>query len=127
MEKIIELAEKEKFRKLLGIEVVKIDRGYAKVKLEITKEMTNIYNFTHGGVIFSLADEAFELSGNSRGNVEYGLNVNISYSKSSMPGDVLYAESKIFSESKKIALYQIRISNQNDETIATCQAISYKK
>ncbi len=127
MEKLKELAEKEKFRKYLGIETVRLERGYAKVKLEITEDMTNIYNFTHGGVVFSLADEAFELACNSRGNIEYGLNVNISYFKASNPGDTLFAEAKFLSESRKVAVYEIKIFNHNNETLATCQALSYKK
>ena len=127
MEKLKELADKEKFRKYLGIETVKLERGYAKVKLKITEDMTNIYNFTHGGVVFSLADEAFELACNSRGNIEYGLNVNISYFKASNPGDTLFAEAKFLSESRKVAVYEIKIFNHNNETLATCQALSYKK
>ncbi len=125
--RLLELAEKEKFRKFLGIEIVKIDRGYSLVKLKITKDMTNIYDFTHGGVIFSLADEAFELACNSRGYIEYGLNVNISYNKSSKIGDTIYAEAKFVSESKKIAVYNISIFNEENDLLATCQAMSYKK
>ena len=126
-EKVKKLAEKESYRKFLGLEVIEIKKGYAKVALKITEDMTNIYNFTHGGIIFSLADEAFELACNSRGYVEYGLNVNISYNKSSNPGEILYAEAKFISESKKIATYHILIFNENKEIIASCQALSYKK
>ncbi len=121
------LVEKEKFRKFLGIEVVKIENGYALVKLKVKDNFTNIYNFTHGGVIFSLADEAFELACNSRGFIEYGLNVNISYQKSSNIGDTIFAEAKFVSESRKVAIYQIKIYNDKNEILATCQAMSYKK
>ena len=121
------LVEKEKFRKFLGIEIVKIEKGYALVKLKVKDNFTNIYNFTHGGVIFSLADEAFELACNSRGFIEYGLNVNISYQKSSNIGDTIFAEAKFVSESRKVAIYQIKIYNDKNEILATCQAMSYKK
>ncbi len=121
------LVEKEKFRKFLGIEIVKIEKGYALVKLKIKDNFTNIYNFTHGGVIFSLADEAFELACNSRGFIEYGLNVNISYQKSSNIGDTIFAEARFVSESRKVAIYQIKIYNNKNEILATCQAMSYKK
>ncbi len=121
------LAEKEEFRKYLDIEIIEIKEGFAKVSLKISNKMTNIYNFTHGGVIFSLADEAFELACNSRDFVEYGLNVTISYNKASKIGDTLFAEAKFVSESRKIAIYNITIYNQNNEIVATCQALSYKK
>jgi len=127
MEKLKELVEREKFRKFLGIEIVEIKNGYAKVKLEIKENMTNIYDFTHGGLIFTLADEAFEIACNSRGYIEYGLNVTISYTKASNPGDTLFAEARFISESKKIATYHIKITNQNNEIIAMCQAMAYKK
>jgi len=127
IKKLKDLAEKERFRKFLGIEIVKVEKGYSKVKLKITENMTNIYSFTHGGVVFALADEAFELACNSRGYIEYGLNVNISYVKASNVGDTIFAEAKFVSESKKIAIYHIRIFNEKDETLATCQAMAYKK
>ncbi len=121
------LANKEKFRKFLGIEIVSIGKGYAKVKLKITAEMTNIYDFTHGGVIFALADEAFELACNSRNYVEFGLNVSISYTKASVPNDTLFAEAKFISESKKISVYSVTITNDKNEVIASSQATAYKK
>ncbi len=127
IEELEKLAEKEKFRNLIGIKIEEIKKGYAKVSLKITGNMTNIYEFTHGGIIFTLADEAFELACNSRGYVEYGLNVNISYNKASNPGEILFAEARFISESRKIATYQILITNHKNEIIATCQAISYKK
>ena len=126
MEKLKELAEKEKFRIFLGIEIIELKYGYAKVMLKVTKQMTNIYGFTHGGVLFSVADEAFELACNSRGFKEYGLSVNISYSKSSKVGECIYAEAKFISESRKIATYNINIFNECNDILATCQAMSYK-
>ncbi len=127
MENLKEMVEEEMFRKFLNIEVVEIKNGFSKVKLDITQQMTNIYGFTHGGVIFSLADEAFELACNSRGFVEFGLNVNIAYTRGSKVGDTLYAEARFISESKTISTYEIKIFNQHNDIIASCQAMAYKR
>ena len=49
----------DQFRELLGIKTLEIRDGYVKMSLKVTKEHTNIAGFTHGGVLFSLADCAF--------------------------------------------------------------------
>ena len=53
------------FRELLGIKVLDAKDGYSKTSLKITKEHTNFLGFTHGGVIFALADCAFAEDGQS--------------------------------------------------------------
>jgi acyl-CoA thioesterase len=49
----------DSFRELLGIKVLEIRDGYAKMSIKITKEHTNLHGLTHGGIIFALADCAF--------------------------------------------------------------------
>jgi acyl-CoA thioesterase len=46
------------FAKLLGIEVVEIGSGYAKLSLEITEDLKRNFGIVHGGAIASLIDSA---------------------------------------------------------------------
>jgi len=51
--------ENDAFSKWLGIELINISRGYAKIKMTVREEMTNGFKIAHGGITYSLADSAF--------------------------------------------------------------------
>lgn len=119
--------ENEPYARKLGMELVKLDYGYSLVKMVYSKDMNNLFGMTHGGAIYSLIDEAFETSANSHGTISVALSVNVSYIKPAAQGDILFAEAKEVSRSFKIGTYEIRVTNDNDELIATCQAVAYRK
>ncbi|MCL7411877.1 MAG: PaaI family thioesterase [Methanosarcinaceae archaeon] len=119
--------ESEPYARKLGIELVKLDYGYSLVKMVYSKDMDNIFGMAHGGAIYSLIDEAFEMSANSHGTIAVALSVNVSYIKPAAQGDTLFAESKEVSKSFKIGTYDIKVTNDKDELIATCQAVAYRK
>ena len=60
--------KKEPYPKLLGIEVLEIKPGYARVSMQFKPGMQNIFGMLHGGAIFSLLDEAFQGQGTPVGD-----------------------------------------------------------
>ncbi|HUU41849.1 MAG TPA: hotdog fold thioesterase, partial [Desulfatiglandales bacterium] len=90
-------------------------------------DMANIFNMTHGGAIFSLVDEAFEISCNTHGTVAVALNMTISYHRSPEREGVLRAESREIHRSSKTATYDIKVTQGEDVLIASCQAMAYRK
>ena len=91
------------------------------------EETANISGGAHGGALFSLIDEAFEVSSNSHGTVAVALNCNVSFLKAPRIGDVLRAESREVSQSRRIATYFIEVRNTEGQLIATCDAMAYRK
>ena len=77
----------------VGIKLVEVKPGYAKANMEITDKHLNAVNIVQGGVIFTLADFAFEAASNSYGQVSLGINANISYFQPPK-GKILIAEAK---------------------------------
>ncbi len=106
------------FSQWLGIEVVDIKPGYAKLEMQVRPEMVNGFNVTHGGVAFSLADSALAFASNSYGRVALALENNISFMKKVMPGDILTADTEEMSLGRRIAVYNISVTNQDDEKVA---------
>lgn len=106
------------FSQWLGIEIVDIKPGYAELQMPVRKEMVNGFNVTHGGIAFSLADSALAFASNSYGRVALALENNISYVKKVMPGDLLTAKTDELSIGNRIAVYNIAITNQDDEEVA---------
>jgi len=117
---------KEPFARLLDIHLVDVNEGYALCEMRYTEEMDNIYGNAHGGAIFGLIDEAFEISSNSHDRVSVALNMNITYMKPPRKGSLLAAESKETHKTKRTASYYITVKD-GDDTIAVCQALVYRK
>jgi len=128
VKKAITLAvKKEPFAQALKMELVDLEDGYSVVEMEYDPDkMDNIYSRAHGGAIYALTDEAFETAGQTGGTVAVALNVNITYVTSPRPGVLLKAEAKRVSQTKKTAVYEVKVTDQDQNLIATCQALAYR-
>lgn len=120
--------KKEPFPKLLGIEVLEVKPGYARVSMQFDSRMQNIFGMLHGGAVFSLLDEAFQLACNARGEVAVAQQVSTYFLASARPGAHLIAEAKELNATRKTALYEVRVFEQEDSRVlATAQALAYRK
>jgi acyl-CoA thioesterase len=113
------------FRELIGVKVIDVKDGYAKMSLPITKEHTNFVGFTHGGVIFALADCAFAEAVNFGDKQAVAVQVSINYLKPSSEGDTLIAEATRISEGKTFVLVNVTVSKE-DKPVALFSGLAYK-
>jgi acyl-CoA thioesterase len=109
----------------LGIKVLEVKDGYAKMSLEITKKHTNAVGFTHGGVLFSLADCAFAEAVNFGDNQAVAVQVSINYLRPTSEGDVLTAEATTVTDGKTLALCSVAIKKENKD-VALFSGLAYK-
>ncbi len=116
----------EPFAKLFGLKLVELAEGYAKVTMTFTPEMENIFGKAHGGSLFALIDEAFETASNSHGTMAVALNMSVSYLASPQPGAVLTATAREINRTKKTAVYEIKVSAEDNSLLASCQALVYR-
>lgn len=119
--------EKEPFAKKLGLKLIDLEEGYSKVEMRFTPDLENLFRMAHGGALFSLIDEAFETASNSHGSLAVALNMNITYLSPPSPGSQLVAEAKEIHQTSKTSLYEIRVIDEKNRLIASCQALAYKK
>lgn len=117
----------EPLARKLGMHPVAIDSGYSKVALNVTSDLLNLFGSAHGGVIFALIDEAFEIACNSHGTVAVALTMNVTYTRSAEPGSRLVAEAREINRTRKTALYDIQVHDQRERLVACCQALAYRK
>jgi acyl-CoA thioesterase len=113
------------FRELLGIKVLEVKDGYAKLSMQVTKEHTNFVGYTHGGAIFALADCAFAEATNFGENKAVAVQVSINFIKPSAEGDMLTAEATLVSEGKTFALYSINVCKEG-KVLALFTGLAYK-
>ena len=127
MESIRKVIEKDLFcMQTVGIELLEINLGKAKAKLEIGERHLNGLGIIQGGAIFTLADLALAAASNSYGTAAVLVSANISYFKA-ISGGTLFAEAVEESMNPKLATYIVRITNQENENIALMQATVYRK
>jgi acyl-CoA thioesterase len=119
-------AKNEPYVKFLNLEIIDVKEGYAKVKGKVNKNMLNLHGITHGGFLFSIIDEAFELASNSHGTAAVALNMNITYFLPTFNGDTIFVEAEEINRTKRTATYNIK-ALCNDKLIASCQALVYRK
>ena len=124
---IYRAVENEPFAKAMQISLVELELGYSVVEMDYDPErMNNIYARAHGGALFALIDEAFETASQTDGTIAVALNVNVTYVSSPKPGRKLRAEAKRVSQTQKTASYDIRVSAEEGNLIATCSALAYR-
>ncbi|MBP8042627.1 MAG: PaaI family thioesterase, partial [Bacteroidales bacterium] len=76
-----ELLGKDRFARLLGIELLEVSEGKAISKMEIRDEHLNGVDIAQGGAIFTLADFTLAAAANSHGTVAVVINANINFIK----------------------------------------------
>ena len=113
-----QMMQHDLFSQWLGIEVLKIEEGYSKIKMIIRPEMINGFGTTHGGIAFSLADSAFAFACNNRNNISVALDTAINFTKAVNVGDTLTAEAKEIHNGRSTGLYIVSIHNQNNALVA---------
>jgi len=124
---IVRRIKSEPYARKMGIKLVELAPGRALVEMQFKEDTTNIFGMIHGGAIFSLIDEAFQASCNSHGQVAVALNVNVTYHQPPEKGGKLKAESLELHRSKRTATYEIRVTDEGGNLIASCQALAYRK
>ena len=117
----------ESYARKMGLRLIALEPGHAVVEMAPQEDNTNIFGMTHGGAIFSLIDEAFQVSCNSHGTVAVALNVTVTYHESPGGKSILRAESKEIHRTRKTATYEIRVTDENEALIATCLALAFRK
>lgn len=114
------------FRDVLGIVTEERRAGYVRMSLKTEGSHGNIHGTVHGAIIFALADAAFEeVSNQKRRSV--ALNVNITYRRPVLVGDVIVAEAYEESSGRTTSLYRIVVKDSQGKVVAVASALSYSR
>ena len=102
----------------LGITIIGIAPGSETLTMTVTKDMTNGHGTCHGGYLFTLADSAFAFACNTYDQCCVAQHCSISYLTPGYIGDKLTATATEVSRRGRSGIYDIRINNQKQETVA---------
>ncbi len=118
--------DNDAFSQWLGIKIIELDQGYAKLQMQLRQEMTQGFGIAHGAISYALADSALAFAANTHGQQSLSVETSISHTKAVHPGDVLTATAIEEHLSHKIGIYKVNIVNQKDEIVALFKGTVYR-
>lgn len=102
----------------LGIELLEVRAGYARLRMAVRPEFLNGHQICHGGLIFTLADSTFAFACNSYNVNTVAAGCSIEFLRPVQPDDVLTAEAVEQILSGRNGVYDIRVTNRAGEAVA---------
>ena len=120
-----ELLAADQYSGSLGIELISVSSDELVLALDVTDQHTNFLGLGHGGMVFSLADCALSLAGNSTGNTSLAIDAHIVLTAPSRPGDRLVAHVTEVSRSRRLATYSVSVTRSEGKTVATLTGTVY--
>jgi len=108
------------FWSLLGIELIEVKKGWAKIRLPFTEKLANGVGVAHGGAIFSPADSAVGMA--LVGLIDKDENIStlemkINYLRPFRGGEIV-AEAKIVHKGTMTAIGDVEVRDDKDNLIA---------
>ena len=107
------------FCQRIGIAVEELRIGYARTVKTVTAEDTNPLGVPHGGLYFTMADNACGFVISTHGFVAVTINSTFNFMRGAQVGDHLTAEAFEVKGGKTIAVYESRVTNQNGDLIGS--------
>lgn len=110
----------------LGMQVLDIRPGYARLAMSVREDMVNGHKICHGGLIFTLADSAFAFACNTYDLVTVASSGSIEFLLPARLGDELTAIAEERSRSKRTGVYDVAVRNQRGECVAMFRGRSHE-
>jgi acyl-CoA thioesterase len=111
-------AEKEPVASFFRMRLVELAPGYAKVSLTVLPEYQNFNGTTFGGIIMSVADQAFGYASNSIAYPSLASQFNLYFLAAPKLGDELIAECRVVKSGRRVGVSEITVATQEGKLIA---------
>jgi acyl-CoA thioesterase len=116
--------KKEPIAKFLGMKLVKLTPGYAKVTMKLKPEHQNFNGYVFGGIVAAIADQAFAYGSNSLNHPSIAVEFHINFVSAPEPGDTLTAECKVVRSGRRAGISEITVTNQAGKLIAKATGVT---
>lgn len=120
------LYERDAASQAMGIRLLEVSPGSARVSMEVRADMVQGVGTCHGGYLFALADSAFAFACNTYNATTVALGCSIDYVSPARLGDRLVAHAIEQSRGSRTGNYDVRIENQQGALIALFHGKSYQ-
>ena len=111
---------------MLGMNIVSVAPGSARVTMRVRPDMVNGHDICHGGLIFALADSAFAFACNSHGDNTVAAGAAIEFLAPGRAGDLLTASATERWRAGRSGIYEIEVRNERGDAIALFRGRSHQ-
>jgi acyl-CoA thioesterase len=112
------LYERDLAAQALGIELLDVAPGQARVAMTVRADMLNGHGICHGGFLFALADTAFAYACNSHGEAMVAAGASIEFLAPAAGGERLIASAREISRSARHGIYDVEVAKASGESVA---------
>jgi len=106
------------FATMIGMRIVELNRGYAKVMLSLRPEHNSRIQRPHGGLITTVLDHACGNALDTMGRDTIGLQLSVSYIAGTKPDDTVTAEARVVHLGKTIGTAEATLTGSDGTVIA---------
>lgn len=96
----------------LGMEILEVGPGRARLAMTVTEHMVNGHGLCHGGFIFTLADSAFAFACNSHGQRAVAQHCSVTYVAPGRFGMRLVADASERHRGERSGIYDITVRDE---------------
>lgn len=122
LQDVAQKADTSPFAQLTGVTTTLAEPGRAIARMTVDQQHINMYAATHGGALFTLADHACSVAGNSLGRQAVMTHTYMTFMKNPRLGQTVTAEAVVLHAGKRVGQVQITIRDETGQTLAVCQA-----
>ena len=108
----------EPIASFLNMRLVELSEGYARVSMKLKPEYVNFNGMVFGGIIMSLADQAFAYGTNSVITPNVASQFNIHFVAGANVEDELTAECRVVKTGRRVCVSEMTVTNQAGKLIA---------
>lgn len=119
------MMRKDRASAALGLVVHVDEPGRAVVSMTVREDMTNGFEITHGGFVFTLADTAFAIACNEDERVTVAAGADITFLKSTVAGQTLTATAVRRTRSGRTGVYDVTVTDETGDAVAEFRGRSF--
>lgn len=108
----------EPIASFLNMRLMELSPGLARVSMKLTPDYLNFNGMVFGGIVMSVADQAFAYATNSLLSPSIATQFNIHLIAGAAVNDVLTAECQVIKPGRRISVSEIKVTNQDNKLIA---------
>ncbi len=118
IEHLKELGKNEQIASFLGMKLIELSAGHARVSMPMKPEYMNFNGMIFGGIISAVADQAFAYATNSVITPNVASQFNIHFIAAAREKDTLEAECTVIKKGKRVCISEIKVTNGEGKLIA---------
>jgi acyl-CoA thioesterase len=103
---------------LLGIKLLELSRGHSRLSMVVKPDHLNFAGMLHGGVVMSLADQAFACATNTYGKLYVAVHFGINLIASVKVGETILAEGNVGHMGRTIGYCEMTVIDGSGKLLA---------